>query len=255
MEKTVLAGLTSLLGLTLAMLAPAKAHAVELQIIAGGGIAGPLKLLAPQFERATGHKLVIRFAATPELIKMATGTPFDMAVVPREVFSDAAAKAMFATGPTVDVARVGFGVAVRAGAPKPDISTSEALKQALLKARSIAMLPSSAAGAQVLKTFDRLGIAEEMKTRMKVQPSPADIPQAVAKGEAELGVFLLNVLAAPGVDLVGPFPPELQQELVFTSAISAKAGDPAVAKAFVDFLRTPAAAAVMKAQGMTPAAP
>ena len=255
MEKTALAGLTSFFGLALALLAPVKAHAVELQIIAGGGIAGPLKLLAPQFESATGHRLVIRFGATPELIKMATGTAFDMAVVPREVFNDAAAKAMFATGPTVDIARVGFGVAVRAGAPKPDIATPEALKQALLKARSIAMLPASAAGAQVLKTFDRLGIGEEMKTRMKVQPSPADIPRAVAKGDAELGVFLLNVLAAPGVDLVGPFPPELQQELVFTSAISARAGDPAVAKAFIDFLRTPAAAAVMTAQGMTPAAP
>jgi molybdate transport system substrate-binding protein len=237
----------------LALVVAVRAQAAELQVIAGGGMVGPLKVLAPQFESATGHKLTIRFAATPELIKLATGTAFDVAVVPREVFNDAAAKAMFVPGPTVDIARVGFGVAVRTGAPKPDIGTPEALKQTLLKAQSIAMLPSSAAGAQVLKTFDRLGIGEEMKAKTKVQPSPADIPQAVARGEAELGIFLLNVLAAPGVDLVGPFPAELQQELVFTSAVAAKAVDPAAARAFIDFLRTPAALAVMKSQGMTPA--
>jgi molybdate transport system substrate-binding protein len=235
----------------LALVVAARAQAAELQVIAGGGMVGPLKILAPQFESATGHKLTIRFAATPELIKLATGTPFDVAVVPREVFNDEAAKAMFVPGPTVDIARVGFGVAVRAGVPKPDIGSPEALKQTLLKARSIAMLPSSAAGAQVLKTFDRLGIADEMKAKTKIQPSPADIPQAVARGEAELGVFLLNVLAAPGVDLVGPFPPELQQELLFTSSVAAKAGDAAAARAFIDFLRTPAALAVMKSQGMT----
>jgi molybdate transport system substrate-binding protein len=235
----------------LALVVAARAQASELQVIAGGGMVGPLKVLAPQFESATGHKLSIRFAATPELIKMATGTPFDVAVVPREVFADDAAKAMFVPGPTVDIARVGFGVAVRAGAPKPDIGTPEALKQTLLKARSIAMLPASAAGAQVLKTFDRLGIGEAMKAKTKVQPIPADIPQAVAKGDAELGIFLLNVLAAPGVDLVGPFPAELQQELVFTSAVAAKATDAAAARAFIDFLRTPAALAVMKAQGMS----
>jgi molybdate transport system substrate-binding protein len=241
----------SFLLVALALVVAVRVQAAEIQVLAGGGMVGPLKVLAPQFESATGHKLVIRFAATPELIKLATGTPFDVAVVPREVFNDAAAKAMFVAGPTIDVARVGFGVAVRAGVPKPDIGTPEALKQTLLKARSIAMLPSSAAGAQVLKTFDRLGIAEEMKAKIKIQLSPADIPQAVAKGEAELGVFLLNVLAAPGVELVGPFPPELQLQLVFTSAVAAKAGDPAAAQAFIDFLRTPAARAVMTGQGMT----
>ena len=235
----------------LALVVAVRAQAAELQVIAGGGMAGPLKVLAPQFESATGHKLTIRFAATPELIKLATGTPFDVAVVPREVFNDEAAKAMFVPGPTVDIARVGFGVAVRAGAPKPDIGSSDALKQTLLKARSIATLPSSAVGAQVLKTFDRLGIGQEMKAKTRAQPSPSDIPQAVARGEAELGVFLLNVLAAPGVDLVGPFPPELQQELLFTSSVAAKAGDPAAGRTFIDFLRTPTALAIMTGQGMT----
>jgi molybdate transport system substrate-binding protein len=175
-------------------------------------------------------------------------------VVPREVFLDAAAKARFAPGPTTDIARVGFGIAVRAGAAKPDVSTPDALKQTLLKAQSIAFLPASAAGAQVLKVFERLGIAEEMKAKTKVQPSPAAIPQAVAKGDAELGVFLINVLMAPGVDFAGPFPAEVQQELVFTAAAAADTKDIDGAKALIAFLKSPASAAVIKAKGMEPIA-
>jgi molybdate transport system substrate-binding protein len=229
-----------------------SARASELQIIAGGGITGPMKTLAAEFEKATGHKLTVRFAATPDLIKMATGTPFDAAVVPREVFMNDAAKAMFAPGPTIDIARVGFGIAVKSGAPKPNIATTEAFKQTLLKAQSVAFLPESAAGAQVMRTFDKLGIAEAMKAKTKPQKIPGDIPKAVAQGDAELGIFLLNVLAAPGVDIVGPFPAPLQQEFVFTSSIAAKSEQATVAKAFLDFLHTPAAIAVIKAQGMTP---
>jgi len=237
--------------LAMALAVATNAQAAELQLIVGGGFTGPMKTLATQFEQATGHKLVIRFAATPDLIKMATGTPLDMAVVPREVFTNEAARAMFVPGPTIDIARVGFGVAVRAGAAKPDISTPEAFKQALLGAPSITFLPESAAGAQVIRTFEKLGIADAMKAKTKPQKIPGDIPKAVAQGDAELALFLMNVLAAPGVDIVGPFPGDLQQELVFTSAIAAKSEQAAVAKAFLDFLRSPAAQAVIEAQGMT----
>jgi len=242
-----------MLSLALVLSPIASVQAAELQVLAGGAMSGPLKELGAQFESASGHKLAFRFGTTPELIKLATTAgPFDLAVVPREVFKDAAAQAQFASGPTTDIARAGLGVAVRAGAPKPDISTPEALKQTLLKAQSIASIPESAAGAQVLRAFERLGIGETMKAKTKVQTAPAQIVQAVAKGEAELGVFVLNVLTAPGLDVVGPFPAELQQEIVFTAAVAANSKEAESAKAFIAYLKTPAATAMIKAKGMNP---
>jgi molybdate transport system substrate-binding protein len=238
--------------LSLALVGSPMAKAAELKVLAGGSMTGPLNELGPQFERATGHKLVIHFDSTPNLIKQATSAPFDLGVVPVDVFKDAAAKARFAAGPTIDIARVGYGVAVRAGAPKPDVSTPDALKKTLLDAQSVAFLPASAAGAYVSSVFERLGIAEAMKAKTKPQTATGDIAKAVARGDAELGVFLINVLMAPGVELAGPFPTGLQQELVFTAAVAADSKEAETAKAFISFLKTPAAVAVIKARGMEP---
>src|ERR1043165_4230421 len=239
--------------LTLAMLAVTPmAHAAELKVLAGGSTTGWLNELGPQFERATGHKLIIHFDSTPNMIRQATSTPFDLGVVPVDVFRNAEARARFAAGPTIDIARVGYGVIVRAGAPKPDIGTPDALKKTLLDARSITYLPASAAGAYVTSVFERLGIADAMKAKTVAQTSPGDIAKAVAKGDAELGVFLINVLPAQSVGLAGPFPGELQNDLVFTAAVAADTREADAAKAFIAFLQTPDAAAVIKAKGMTP---
>jgi molybdate transport system substrate-binding protein len=252
MKKLSLAA-ASMLGLALVMFAMTDLRAAELRVLAGGSTTGWMNELAPQFERTSGHRLVIHFDSTPNLIKQAaSGAPFDLAVVPVDVFRDAAAKASFVAGPTIDIARVGYGVIVRSGAPKPDISTSEALKKTLLDAPSIAFVPESAAGTYVLKTFDRLGIGEAMKAKTKSQGTPAQIAPSVANGEAELGVFLINVLIAPGVELAGPFPADLQQELVFTTAVAADSKEAEAAKAFINFLTSPDAKAVINAKGMNP---
>jgi molybdate transport system substrate-binding protein len=244
---------TSILGLALVMSPITGLRAAELKVIAGGSMTGSLNELGPQFERASGHKLVIHFDSTPNIIaRVTSGTPFDLAVVPVDVFKDTAAKARFVAGPTIDIARVGYGVVVRAGTAKPDISTPDALKKTLLDAPSVAFVPASAAGAYVLKVFDRLGIAEAMKAKTRPQTTPAGIAPAVAKGEADLGVFLVNVLMVPGVEFAGSFPAELQQDLVFTAAVAAETREADAAKAFIDYLTTPAATAVIKAKGMTP---
>jgi molybdate transport system substrate-binding protein len=251
MKASFLTAATLMLGLALVL--PPVAKAAELKVLAGGSIAGPLNELKSQFEQASGHKLTIHFDSTPNLIKaVSSDAPFDLGVVPVDVFKDAAAKTRFVSGPTTDIARVGYGVAVRAGAARPDIRTPEALKQTLIKAQSIATLPASAAGAYVLSVFERLGIGEAMKAKIKAQATPADIPQAVAKGEAELGVFLTNVLIAPGVELAGTFPAELQQELIFTAAVAQASKEADAAKALITFLTSPAATAVIKAKGMSP---
>jgi molybdate transport system substrate-binding protein len=230
----------------------AELQAAELKVLAGGSMTSVLNELAPAFERASGHKLVVHFDSTPNLIKLATsGDPFDLGVVPIDVFKDAAAKSRFVL-PTVDIAHVGYGVAVRAGAPKPDVSTPDALKKTLLAAQSIAYLPTSAAGAYVTGVFERLGIAEAMKAKTKPQTTTGGIAEAVAKGDAELGVFLVNVLMAPGVELAGSFPAELQQELVFTAAVATDTKNAAAAKAFIDYLTSRVAVAVIKSMGLSP---
>jgi molybdate transport system substrate-binding protein len=229
--------------------------ASELKLIAGGSLAGLFRELGPLFEDASGHTLSIHFDSTPNIIsRINSGTPFDAAVVPIDVFKDGGAKGQLSH--PIEVARVGYGVIVRAGAAKPDLSTPDAFKKSLLAASSVASVPASAAGAYVTKVYERLGIADEMKAKTRVEALPTAIAPTVARGEAELGVFLTNVFNAPGIELAGPFPADLQQELVFATAIAKNSNRDAkvavAAKALLDFLKTPPAVAAVKAAGMTP---
>ncbi|MBO0763178.1 MAG: substrate-binding domain-containing protein [Hyphomicrobiaceae bacterium] len=239
-------------GPALSLAGASTAPAAELQIIAGAGMAAPLKEIGSAFAAATGHTVVFRFGTTPQLIAMATGSPFDLGVVPREVLKDAAARAQFAPPTTPDVARVGIGMAVRRGVPKPDIGTPEALKRALLAANRVASIPASATGVALAAIYAQLGITEEMKARTKAQPGPVQIADAVVNGEAELAVFLLNVINDPRLDIVGPFPPAVQREVVYTTGLAASPKQPEAAKAFITYLMSPAAAEKIKAGGLNP---
>jgi molybdate transport system substrate-binding protein len=238
--------------LAIALSMGVKVQTAELQIIAGGGIAAPLNEIAAQFESTTGHKMRIRYGTTPELIKLATGTDFDLGVVPQDVLKDSTARSRFAPEATPIVARVGLAVAVRAGSPKPDISTPEALKRTLLNARAIASIPASATGTQLAGVYERLGIGEEMKAKTRAQPAPAQIIEAVSRGDCDLAVFLINVLSDPRLDVVGPFPSEAQREVVYATGVAANSKETEAASAFIAYLRSPAAAMVIKAKGMNP---
>jgi len=251
MKMSLIVAAASVLGMTPVLSPIGGARADELRVLAGGSLRSLLTELAPQFERASGHKLVIHFDTTPNLIKAATtGEPFDVGVVPIDVFYDEAAKAHFT--PPTEFARVGYGVAVKAGAPKPDISTPEAFKKTLLGAKSITFLPASAAGSYILRLFERLGIDEAMRAKTIAQDQPTGIVPAVVNGDAELAVLVNNVLTAPGIDIIGPFPAKYQQELVFPAALAVDTKQKEAAKAFIDFIKSPAATVVVKAKGMTP---
>lgn len=226
---------------------------VDLRILAGGGMAGVWADLKPRFEQDRGHRLDIFFGTTPNLIKEAiSGSPFDAGIVPADVMQDPAARARFAPGPTIEIARAGLGVAVRSGAPKPDIATPEAFKRALLDAASIATVPESATGYSIARVFDWLGITAQMTSKMKAQPGPTQVVAVVAAGEVELALFLVNVLTTPGLDVVGPFPPELQQPVVFAAALSVDTKKISAAQALLDYLKSPAAVAIIQSKGMTP---
>src|SRR6185503_19461730 len=154
--------------------------------------------------------------------------------------------------PTTDIAHVGLGVAVHAGAPKPDISTPAALKQALLDAKTVATIPASAAGAQVMKLFERLGVANEVKSKLQAAANPVKLVEIMAGGQAEIGIFITNVLTANGIDVVGSVPAELNYVLTYTSGVARDAAEAKVAREFLDYLKSPQAKAVLKARGLTP---
>jgi len=211
--------------------------------------------LGPKFERATGHKLAVTFAPLGATVKRVQGgETADVVILPQQGIDGFVKDSKVIAGSVRVLARSGMAVAVRKGAPKPDISSPEALKRTLLAARSITY--GRGAGSEHFeKVLERLGIANEVKSKT-VRGEPGDTGVRVANGEAEIGVTLLQVLMpVAGIEIAGPLPGDLQDTLVFAAAIMAGARDAAASKALVDFLRTPDAAAVIKAEGMEPATP
>ena len=178
MKTSFFTAAVSILGLAIVLAPTADLQAAEIRIVAGPALSGVLGEVGPQFERTSGYKLVVHYGPLPNLIKQVmSGEPFDLVIVPVEVINDATTRERFASGSTSDIARVGVGVAVRAGEPKPDISSSTALKEALLKAKSVTFLPKSGNGAHILKVFERLGISDAMKTETIPQTEPPQVPR------------------------------------------------------------------------------
>lgn len=235
------------------------AQAAEVKVLSAVPMRAVMEDLGPKFERATGHKLAILFSNLGKIVKRVQGgeTP-DVVIIPRQGIDGFLTDGKASAGNVTDIARVGFGVAVRKGAPKPDISSPEAFKGALLAAKSITYgnpASGSASGAYFVKVLDRLGIAGEMKSKT-VFPKGGGAEALVANGEAEMVVnHLVQLVRFAGIEVVGPLPGDLQGFDFYTAAIMAGARDTAASKALVNFLRTPEAAAVIRQKGMEPATP
>ncbi len=231
------------------------AEAAEVKVITGVGMSAVMGELGPQFERATGHKLVIWYGNRGEMQRrIETGEAFDLAIM--GALDELIKRGKITAGTRTAIARVGMGVSTRASAPKPDISSVDAFKRALLDAKSVIYVPESVVGIHLATVFKRLGIAEQMKAKTTRRQGTEGLAQAIADGEAELGFALTNeLLSFSGVELVGPFPPELQSYNAFVAGVATTAVQPEAAKALIKFLTLPAATAVIKAKGLEPAAP
>ena len=229
------------------------AHAADPKVFVTRAVATILDKIGPEFERTTGHKLVVTTDVAIRMVRrVRAGEPFDILVGASSQIDELIKDGKIAADTRTNLVRSGIGVEVRAGAPKPDISSVEAFKQALLDAKSIAYLKEGQSGVYLAGVLDRLGIAETI--RSKVTRSDTDIvSELVAKGEIELGmVVITQILTTPGVELVGPIPEEIQSYITFTAGVSASSTAPDAAKALLTFLKGPTAAPVIKSQGMEP---
>lgn len=241
------------------LLAQGAAEAAELKVLSAIALQPVLGDLGPKFERATGHTLVITFAPLGGIVKLVqAGDSGDVVVIPQSGIEHLAKDGKVVSGTETVLASAGSGVAVRKGAPRPDISTPEALKRTLLAAKSISYSDPAGGGASGIhfaKVLDRLGIASEMKSRT-IFPKSGFPGDPVANGEAEIGVGTLQgLIAIAGIEIVGPLPGDLQDTLVFVAAIMASAKQTEAGKAFIDFMRTPESAKAIRAKGMEPATP
>jgi len=233
------------------------AQAAEVKVLSAGGMRQVMEDLGPKFERATGHKLAITFGTPGGVVKLVQGgESADVVIMPRQGIDGFVKDGKAAAGNVTVIARSGIGVAVRKGAPKPDISSPEALKRALLAAKSITYVDPALGGPSsnhVAKVLDRLGIANEMKSKTVLSKEGSDTGVLVANGKAEIGVQTFpNLISVAGIEIVGPLPGDLQATTVFAAAIMGSAKDVAASKALVNFLRTPEAATVIKAKGLEP---
>jgi molybdate transport system substrate-binding protein len=236
------------------------AEAAEIKVLSGSGMQAVMEDVKPKFERASGHKLAISFGNMGAVLKRVQGGEIaDVVIIPRQGIDSFVKDGKTIAGNVTVIARSVISAAVRKNAPKPDISSPEALKRTLLAAKSITYsdpATGSASGVHFAKILDRLGIADEMKSKTVFLPKPGPVGVLVANGEAEIAIAQLPILIpVAGIDIVGPLPRDLQLIDVFAAAIMTATREAAASKALVDFLSMPEATAVIKAKGLEPATP
>lgn len=231
--------------------------AAEIKVFSTIGVQAALEELAPKFEKASGHKLNITWGTAAILVKkIQAGETADLLVLTKQGLNDLVKENKVAPGSSADFASSGMAVVVKKGAAKPDISTPEAYKQTLLKAKAIAYSNPASGGASGVffaKSLDRMGIADQMKAKTHHPPPSGNSANLVVSGEAELAIQQEpEVMAVSGVDVIGPPPGDLNNVTTYSAGVSPDSKDPNAAKAVIKFLQTPEAAAVYKARGLKP---
>src|SRR5215813_7969156 len=225
-----------------------------MKVICTNGVKSVMLDLAPAFERTSGTKIVITWGSTKGLLKdLEGGAGGDLAILTAEAIDDLISGGKVVAGGRVDLARSGIGVAVRKGAKRPDIASPEALKRALLAAKSVAHSKSGMSGIYFPTVLARLGIVDAMKSKIVIPEPGTPVGDVVAKGDAEIGVQQISeLLPVAGVEIVGPLPGELQKITVFSAGVLLAAKEPDVAKALVTFVAAEARP-LLKPKGLEPA--
>jgi molybdate transport system substrate-binding protein len=239
-----LAAAVAALAATLVVAARAPATSADIQVFSSGAPSEVARGLAPAFRQASGHGVVVAVGTVTEVQqKLRAGEHADAVILPAPVVEALTSAGTLRPGSRVDLARVGIGVAVRKGAPLPDISSVDAIRKMLLQAKSIAYPDPQGGGftgAHLARMMERLGIADAVKPKTRLGFAIAGGMDAVAKGEVEVGLFNISeILPVEGATLVGPLPPELQSYITFAGAVHAKSAAPDVAQAFLQSLRDP----------------
>ena len=236
----------------------ATTSAQEIRVMTSGGFTAPYLELVPTFEQATKQKVITSFGASmggaPDSIpsRLERGEPVDVVILAAPALDALITQGKVVVGSRVDLVRSVIGMAVRAGAPKPDIRTVEALKRTLLEAKSIAYSASASGTYLSTEMFPRLGIADQIKHKTKRIESER-VGTIVARGDAEIGFQQVSeLLPIAGIDYVGPLPDAVQQVTVFSAGIATKAKDPEGAKALIRFLASPAARSAITKNGLEP---
>jgi molybdate transport system substrate-binding protein len=236
------------------------ASAAEIKVLCAGSLKLAMTQLLPDFQKSSGNTVTIDYGTTGDFVsRIQKGELADVAIISRSELELLKSQGKVAPGSRVNIAGVGVGVAVRQGAPKPDISSVEAFKRALFSARSIGYADpaiGSSSSNYVAGMLERLGIAQDLKSKIKLFPlvtEPEDIFQRVARGEIDMQIGSISeIVISPGVDLVGPLPAELQNVTLFAAGTVTTSRAPEAANAFVEFIASPAAAVVLKAKGFEP---
>jgi molybdate transport system substrate-binding protein len=236
-----------------ALLLPGVAGAAEIRVLSTQATEEAYRELIPQFEKTSGHQVTTVFTGTLDANKrLAAGESYDLLIMAAASIDEHIKDGKVAQGSRVDLAKSGVGLGVKAGAPKPDISTTEALKKTLMSAKSIGY-STGPSGNYVIGLFQRLGLADEIKGKLKQTPTGVFVGSIIASGEAEIGFQQVSELSHfAGVDFIGPLPADIQQMTVFSSGILVGAKEADAAKALVKFVTAPTAAAAFKRRGMEP---